>query len=92
MSAQIFPHVQIQEGLKLWIGKAFTKSNKQIFPHVQIQEGLKQNSSGLYKFNFLNFSPCPNSRRIETKKQQISQSKTLRIFPHVQIQEGLKRF
>ena len=63
----IFPHVQIQEGLKHFSTKVVTSLGF-IFPHVQIQEGLKLRALKRRAKRETYFSPCPNSRRIETWK------------------------
>ncbi len=137
----LFPHIQIQEGLKHIRRRKRHNAKRDLFPHIQIQEGLKPacffillsaitlffpiskfkkdwNNCPIrlffYKNYFFpiskfkkdwnnemvirdyeknkNFSPYPNSRRIETR-QKWNHSRLWRtLFPHIQIQEGLKLF
>ena len=52
-----------------------------LFIHVQIQEGLKQ--LRLFRICLYNnsFYPCPNSRRIETKKELLKKFSMCTFYP-----------
>ncbi len=67
LGVNLFPHIQIQEGLKphQFFHTFFDWAN--LFPHIQIQEGLKQQLLLIALGLLGSFSPYPNSRRIETQ-------------------------